>query len=72
MSKEVSMQEKPPATPQLAYSPKQVAQMIGRSRSFVMELLWTGEIKGLKRGTVWFISKEAVETWLAGGASHDQ
>lgn len=54
-------------TAKLAYSPEEVAQLLGLHPNTVYAMLKSGELPGIKAGRKWLISVKGLELWLAGG-----
>ena len=52
-----------------AYTPEEVAKLLGLHPNSVYSMLKCGELPGLKAGRKWLISKRRFETWLDGGSS---
>lgn len=49
-----------------AWSPKEVADMLGISRQTLYDLLSSGELFGRKWGPRWIIPEAAIQAYLAG------
>lgn len=60
------MSESPPPERRLAYSPREVAELIACSESMVRKMLRDGTIFSRREGTRWFVPHAAIEAWLEG------
>jgi excisionase family DNA binding protein len=50
-----------------AYTPEEVARLLGLHPNSVYTLLKSGDLPGIKAGRKWLISKRRFEAWLDGG-----
>ena len=53
----------------LAYSPEEVARLLGLHPNSVYSMLKSGELPGIKAGRRWLISKQRFGVWLDGGSA---
>lgn len=58
----VEVKEEPPV--KAVYSPDEARAILGMSRNPFMNLLATGQLKGVKAGRRWFISSQALDNFL--------
>ena len=50
-----------------AYTPEEVAKLLGLHANSVYQMLKNGELPGIKAGRKWLISKRRFHGWLDGG-----
>lgn len=53
----------------MAYSPPQVARLLGLSEGSVRKALRNGEIRGTRVGGRWLVSAQWLNDWLAGSGT---
>ena len=58
----IEVKEEPPV--KVAYSPDEARAILGMSRNPFMNLLISGQIKGVKAGRRWLISSQALDNFL--------
>jgi excisionase family DNA binding protein len=52
----------------MAYTPEEVAVLLGLHVNSIYSMLKSGALPGLKAGHKWLISKRRFEAWLEGGS----
>jgi excisionase family DNA binding protein len=50
-----------------AYTPEEVAKLLGLHVNSIYGLLKSGELTGIKVGRKWLISKRRFDVWMDGG-----
>ncbi len=57
------------STDRQAYTPEEVAKLLGLHANSVYTMLKSGELPGVRAGRKWLISKRRLYAWLDGGES---
>ena len=55
-----------------AYTPEEVAKLLGLHPNSVYQMLKNGELPSVKAGRKWLISKRRLQVWLDGEAHSDR